>query len=1383
MADDCFAGGGAMGALMRAFDWSRTPLGPVEAWPQSLKTAVRIMLTSRYAMWMAWGPELTFFCNDAYQPTLGVKATWALGSRSDRVWQEIWPDIGPRIETVLRTGTATWDERLLLFLERSGFAEETYHTFSYSPLADDRGAITGMLCVVTEDTGRVLGERRLRTLRDLGAQATQAKRPEEACQIAVETLAENTADVPFALFYMKDEDGTSAILRESSQLEKGGPASPLAIDLTRDDPDGWPVAEVIRTGRPVHVPGVFDRFGDLPGGPWDLAPDQAMVLPIHEAEARISGALVLGISPCLAFDDDYRGFFELAVRQVSTTIGNARAYEEEKRRAEALAELDRAKTAFFSNVSHEFRTPLTLMLGPLADALAGPLEPAERERMELLHRNALRLQKLVNTLLDVSRIEAGRVQASYEPTDLAALTSELASVFRSAVERAGMRLIIDCRPLSEPVYVDRDMWEKVVLNLVSNAFKFTLDGEIEVALQEADGRAVLRVRDTGTGIPPEQLPHIFERFHRVEGARARTHEGTGIGLTLVQELVRLHGGTVEVESEFGEGTTFVVAIPLGHAHLPREQIGTVPPLASTALGADHYVEEALRWLPNAGTGAESVGAAVIRDAHEPWALDGPAPAGGHRPRILLADDNADLRDYLARLLSRRHEVVAVPDGEQALKALREHPPDLILTDVMMPGLDGFGLMKAVRSDPTTRTLPVIMLSARAGEEARVEGLEAGADDYLIKPFSARELLARVASQLELARVRQEVAAANERAATILESITDGFVALDRDWRFTYVNAEAERLNGVGRDELLGRDHWEAFPALVGTLVDREFHRAVAEGVEVEFENHYEPWDKWFEVRAYPSRDGGLSVFFRGVTARKRAERALAEARARADQQARQFDATLSAVQDYVFAFDGDGRFLYANKALLDLWGLPAEAAIGRTMAEIGYPEEVRAQVLATLRRVFESGQPAGDETPYTSPTGVAGHYEYILAPVFDADGAVVQVAGSARDVTKRRAAEEVLRQNDRRKNEFLAMLAHELRNPLAAIASAVSYGMMCELAQEPAWAMEIIARQLKHLTRLIDDLLDVSRISRGKIELRREVLDVAPALDAAVETMRSFIEEREHTLHVAIARETLWVDADATRLEQVVANLLTNAAKYSADGGQIWLSAARERDEVVIRVKDTGYGIPPERLPEMFELFAQGDRTLARSEGGLGIGLTVVKDLVEMHGGTVTAVSEGVGTGSEFTVRLPAAERPARRRAGARDGMRTVATAARRILIVDDSVDTVRGLARLLRLHGHEVATAYSGPQAIESALRLRPEVVVLDIGLPGMDGYEVASRLRAADGCADTLLVALSGYGQDEDRRKSKAAGFHHHLVKPVDVDALQQLLARAGRQDERGG
>ena len=398
------------------------------------------------------------------------------------------------------------------------------------------------------------------------------------------------------------------------------------------------------------------------------------------------------------------------------------------------------------------------------------------------------------------------------------------------------------------------MWEKVVLNLVSNAFKFTLEGEIAVRLRPVDGAAELAVRDTGTGIPEAELPRIFERFHRVEGSRGRTHEGTGIGLALVQELVKLHGGSVRAESTCGQGSTFTVTVPMGTAHLPADRIGAARTLGSTAVGAGAFVEEALRWLPDEETSRAFP--STVGNAREAFPPDAPAShptalprvdeaVASRRPRILWADDNADMRDYVRRLLGQRYDVEAVPDGEAALAAARRPPagPGAVRRDDAAPGrLRPAG--RACGPTPGPRTIPVILLSARAGEESRVEGLEAGADDYLVKPFSARELLARVGAHLEMNRPaeasRREQPAGETRAARIAStscwSISDGFIALDRDWRYTTVNDRACESMGMSRDEILGRCIWDALPryrrdAIRGGTAPRR-RRAEAVGLRV-----------------------------------------------------------------------------------------------------------------------------------------------------------------------------------------------------------------------------------------------------------------------------------------------------------------------------------------------------------------------------------------------------------------------------------------------------------------------------------------------------------------------------------------------------------------------
>jgi signal transduction histidine kinase len=1252
-AQDLLSGGGEVGERLRALNWSATPLGPPEHWPQSLKTIVRVMLDSRYAMWMLWGPDLTFFCNDAYLPTVGIKREWVLGARADKVWEEIWPDIGPRISQVLEHGQATWDEALLLFLERSGFPEETYHTFSYSPVYDDASRIAGMLCVVTEVTERIIGERHLRVLRDLAARASGMESVPQACGRLIGVLGENLLDVPFSCLYLIDEAAPLGRLASHQGNIPNG-LRPRTVTQGMDDP--WGLGAGIR--QEPYIVSLAELGRAIPAPLWPEQPiSQAMVLPIQgRGSAEPIGVLVAGVSPRRPLDDSYRGFFDLVARQFGAAIADAQAYEAERQRAEALAAIDRAKTTFFSNVSHEFRTPLTLMLGPIAEAVAHPqMPPAVRSQLELAHRNSLRLLKLVNSLLDFSRIEAGRAQASYEPTDLAALTRDLASTFRSTIEGAGLRFEVSCEDLAEPVYMDREMWEKVVLNLLSNAFKFTLEGKISVHLAQADGKALLEVADTGVGIPPDELPRLFERFHRIEGAGGRTQEGSGIGLALARELIELHGGTIEAASRGGEGAVFRVRIPFGTAHLPADRIEAPRTLASTATAAQAYVQEALRWLPEPSgniipSSSRGEEAAAVSDA---------LARGVGNARILLADDNADMRAYVRELLTPLYTVELVADGEQALAAARRAKPDLILSDVMMPRLDGFGLLKAVREEPALRDVPFILLTARAGEGSRIEGLEAGADDYLVKPFVARELLARVTGTVALARIRGELRASEIRFQTVLDASPAGLALLTAerdegsrivDFRWVYLNRPAQDMLGGAADELIGKRVSEVLPGAweEQRLLD-SFHKAVETGAlqSVETQGHAagSPEKIYFNLIA---RFGdGVLVWFIDITAHRRNERVLQQ-------------------------------------------------------------------------------------------------------------------------------QEAALREADRRKDEFLAMLAHELRNPLAPIRNANELlGRILELS-DPRVETAIAAtrRQVTQLTRLVDDLLDVSRVTQGRIELQRRPVELAHIMMQAIEAVQPILREKHHRLVTVHAAEPtdLYVNADPARLMQCVVNVLTNAAKYTDPGGQITVQTRADGGRALIEISDTGVGIAAELLPRIFDLFVQGERAPDRAEGGLGVGLAVVRRLVEMHAGSVSARSDGPGQGSTFEIRLPLIEHSA---ALQEEPALATPLAPARILIVDDNRDAADSLAALLTLEGHTIEMAYSGMDALRRAVAFQAQVVLLDIGLPGMDGYEVARRMRLVPELRDTRLIAVSGYGQPRDRERTRAAGFDEHLIKPVSSRSVSRAIA----------
>ncbi|GAB4102499.1 hypothetical protein GCM10028790_15170 [Micromonospora taraxaci] len=742
---DLFSGGGDTGRLMAGLDWARTPLGPVDGWPQSLRVAVRLLLSSRYPMLLLWGEGFSQLYNDAYSTLIGDKHPAALGNDVRVTLAEGWDVLAPLVQQAMTTGVASWVPALRLLLERAGYREEAYFSVSHAPARDDDGRTVGVFTVCSEVTEQVVGERRLRLLRDLSVLGDGRTVDVDATGARlIDTIGGHPLDVPFAAIYLRD----GASLRRVAHTGGVQGALPDTVDLADAGPiaHAWGLPDAAE-GRPAQVSDVADRM-TLPAGAWDDPVHTALALPLPSGdEDQPLGVLLAGVSPSRRLDEAYRAFHQLLAQQASLALRNAQEYEEERRRIEALAELDRVKTDFFANVSHEFRTPLTLMLGPLADALTdatAPLATVQRERVETAWRNATRLLTLVNSLLTFSSLEAGRARSDARTVDLSALTAELAGVFRAAVERAGLTLEVVCPPLPRPVTIDPVNWERIVTNLLSNALKYTFIGRIRVALDADDNEVRLTVADTGIGIAEQDLPKLFDRFHRVRGARSRSHEGTGIGLALVHELARLEGGEVRVTSRVGVGSTFTVVLPWSAT---RRNAVADPPVERRGDAARAAVEEATGWLAEASD-----------NPTEPEHASGPTVDELAGARILVADDNTDMRAYLSRLLTGQGwRVRAVTDGRKALDEIHRERPDLVLTDVMMPVLDGFDLLRQLRADPTTRTLPVLVLSARAGGEASVEGLGLGADDYLVKPFAATELIARIRAAIRRARDRHDPA--------------------------------------------------------------------------------------------------------------------------------------------------------------------------------------------------------------------------------------------------------------------------------------------------------------------------------------------------------------------------------------------------------------------------------------------------------------------------------------------------------------------------------------------------------------------------------------------------------------------------------------------------
>ena len=783
-------GGGETGRLIREMDWSATALGPIDHWPHSLKNYVSTILELPTAAIIFWGEQRVQIYNDGYAVIMGPRHPRYLGSSFRDCWPEAYDAIDPWMQRVLSNGERIEVNKTLIPLSRHGFTEESYFTFTFSPLRNDEGAIAGILQLVTETTEAVLGERRVSALHELSNLTVQAHSVTAMSALVAQVLAKHVADFPFFLIYLADPSDASVLVRSTTAgLADGDERFPPRIEWTQNAAELAEVCQAVKKRELVIIEDLADRIGPLPGGPWPEPAERVVVLPIMSIDRHsVSGVLISGISARLALDHRYRNFLDLTVAQLGRLFGAMRAREDERGRAAAMAELDRAKTTFFANVSHEFRTPLTLLLGPLESLLGDETLGSEPlQRLGQMHRNALRLLRLVNALLDFSRMEAGRHSARYVPTDLARFTVDLASAFHCAFEKAGLAFVVDCPPLRVPIYVDRDMWEKIVMNLLSNALKFTFEGAVSLRMSATETGARLMVKDSGAGIPRSELPRLFERFHRVEGTRSRSHEGTGIGLALVNELVKLHGGEIHVASEEGRGTEFAIELRAGCAHLPTEHVAESSDTAAAVRSAAAYLDEALQWLPY---GVQPVASM--------------SPEGD--ARVLIVDDNRDLRTFLGSLLSPHYNVQTVSDGREALDAVRDRKPDLVLSDVMMPNLDGLGLVRALREDPQTRTLPVILLSARAGQEASLEGLAAGADDYLAKPFTSQELLARVRTHLSMARARDELLTqlthANEDLRSFSSSVShdlraplrelDGFAGFLEERHASELNDEVRR---------------------------------------------------------------------------------------------------------------------------------------------------------------------------------------------------------------------------------------------------------------------------------------------------------------------------------------------------------------------------------------------------------------------------------------------------------------------------------------------------------------------------------------------------------------------------------------------------------------
>ncbi|KAB8317044.1 response regulator [Tolypothrix campylonemoides VB511288] len=713
--EDCLAGGGEMGALMRSLDWSKTLLGPVSSWPQSLRTAVSILLASRFPMLIHWGPELVQFYNDGFRPILGdLKHPGALGQPAYPWWTEIWDVLTPMFERVL-SGEGTWYENQLILPNRNGYIEETYFTFSHSPIRDESGCVVGIFQAVTETTERVLDERRLRTLHDLGINTATAQVTQQACRIATETLSQNAADIPFALLYLLDESRRQAHLAGTAGLEPDTPASPGVIDLSAEDkPGSWPLARVARTGQTAQVDNLAAQFGTLPGGPWPESPFVALVLPVAQPGVTLpTGLLVVGISPRRALNDTYRRFLSLVAGQIATAVANTRALEMERKRAEALAELDRAKSQFLANMSHELRTPLNGILGYAQILKKGKtITDQQKSGLSIIHQCGEHLLNLINDVLDISKIEARKMELYPKNFHFPEFLEAIAEICRIRAEQKGIELIYETlTPIPKAVRADEKRLRQVLINLLGNAVKFTEQGYITFKLGYHQEKFRFQVEDTGIGIAKEKLEEIFLPFQQV-GEKIRETEGTGLGLTISRELAELMGGELKVESTLGKGSVFWLDLDLPE----------------------------VEWIDVADISENNI-----------------IGFKGLKRKILVVDDKWANRSVLVNMLEPLgFEVLEATDGLDGLNKAHQFQPDIIFMDLVMPVMDGFEATRRLRMMPELEGVVVIAISASVFDFDHQQSREVGCDGFLPKPVREADLLEKVRVHLGLEWVYEEI---------------------------------------------------------------------------------------------------------------------------------------------------------------------------------------------------------------------------------------------------------------------------------------------------------------------------------------------------------------------------------------------------------------------------------------------------------------------------------------------------------------------------------------------------------------------------------------------------------------------------------------------------
>ncbi|WP_447962908.1 response regulator [Nitrospira sp. Ecomares 2.1] len=1386
-----------MAELIRNKDWTDTPLGDRANWPPQLKTSVQIILDSRFPMFIWWGEHQINIYNDAYIPMLGNRHPEALGECASKIWADIWEVIDPQVQMVFQEGRATWNEDLPLFMSRYGFLEETFFSFSYSPIKNDQGMVLGLFCAVTEETGRVLKGRRLDTLRQISKVTERSDSVEEVCRLSADVLARSSLDIPFSLIYLWDAEERHVCLRAQSGLAPESSLVPNRLEVDGDNfypRPWWPVSF-----SPRWEEAAFSITVDLgaSAGVWPEPCRQGMVLPLPSWEReKKAGYLVVGISPRLAVNGRYFEFLNLLANGISGSINRAQALAEERKRNETLAELNRAKTEFFSNVSHEFRTPLTLILGSLDEAMQNTTfttAPA----VEVAHRNAMRMLKLVNTLLDFSSLEAGRMKAVFEPVDVSGLTSDLASTFESAMKKAGLEYIVSCSTLSQPVYVDRSSWEKIILNLLSNALKFTLQGRVYVeVIPHAEGVDV-RIGDSGVGMNRETLSHVFERFFRAKEALGRTFEGTGIGLALVKELVEMHGGKVHVESEPGEGSVFTVRVPFGFHHLPPEQVSHTSTKPTDERLAKSFILESEQWA--GGIDHEPSGQKVLQNEG-----DSVQKTERSRPIILLVEDNGDMRDYMTRLLRADYEVVSACDGLEALEQVHMVHPHLILSDIMMPRLDGLELLKRIRSNRDLQSTPFIFLSARAGQEAEVDGLLTGADDYLVKPFSAAELLARVKKTLALATMRRAAIEYESRFQHLAHHPDVMTWITEADGNCIFLSQTWYDFTGQTEETGLGEGWMTAIHPHDCPSIQQAFYEAnrKRQSVRLEYRLRSAKGEYHYVLDSASPRfnsDGGYLGYV-GLVLDLSYQKEMEEQQRESEERFRTLANTIS---QFAWMADSTGWIFWYNARWYEYTGTTLKDMEGWGWKTVHHPDHVD-RVVEKISRCFQTGEIWEDTFPLKSKDG---EYRWFLSravPIRDQNGKVVRWIGTNTDITELKTMQEQLQHLTAKLESRIARRTEELRHNQSRLQSLIGELILTEQRERRRIAEELhdfLAQLLVACRLRVSSLEQMVSASGGLVSVLQEIdriLDqslgytrslVAQLVPSVLyqfgllEALRWLAEDmKEYGLSVEVQMErdhlTL-TENEAVLLFQSVRELMLNVVKHAGVNRVCLAVTLSSPDEVCIEIADQGKGFDLHLIEQ-------------HSHSSNQFGLFSIRERMSLLGGRMVIDStSGSGTRIRLYASLPDQARPNAAFSSLAPAPMVATEISQessperssgfRVILVDDHAVVRQGLRSLLGAFSdiEVVGEAGDGIEAIRLTASLQPDVVVMDINMPKMNGIEATRQIRHHH--PGIQVIGLSVRQDKETEQAMRGAGAAAYLSKESAGQELYRLIVQLVRMHQK--